>query len=199
MSVLEDGIGTVELLGHMGGDLSVVNAARVSYAKESREFTDRDAKLIRYLMSNGHGSPFEHIVLQLRVKAPMFVVRQWHRHRMASYNERSLRWTEFDDEFYVPDGDAEIAEHFDKTYALYERKLAEGMPKEKARAVLPIAAYTEFWVTLNARSLMNFLMLRNDDHAQAEIHAYAAAVEEIFAKIAPEVWAAFVDNGRKAP
>lgn len=198
-SPLKDGISSVELLDNMGDDLTVVNAARVSYAGSSIDFDGRDAKLIRYLMRNKHGSPFEHVVFQFRIKAPLFVVHQWQRHRMASYNERSGRYVEMQDEFYIADNDMDLIQSYQDAYDLYERKLAEGMPKEKARTCLPNALYTEFWWTVNLRSLLNFLMLRNDSHAQDEIMRYAMAIESIAGSIVPNVISTFEEFGRVAP
>lgn len=196
---LRDGISSVELIDHMGSDLTVVNAARVSYAAESREFTGRDAKLINYLMRCGHGSPFEHVILTFRVKAPLYVVAQWQRHRIASYNQRSGRYVEFTEEFYVPENNQKIIDHYQRCYELYLDLMANGMHKEKARAVLPTGLYTEFWFTVNLRSLLNFLMVRNDSHAQEEIRAYAIAIESAAGAICPEVISAFETYGRVAP
>jgi thymidylate synthase (FAD) len=196
---LHDGTGYVELLSSMGTDLTVINAARISLAKESASFSGQDEKLLNYLMREGHGSPFEHIVISYRVKAPLFVIRQWERHRIASYNEQSGRWTSFEPEFYIPYGDADIKQHSLNSFSLYEQKLAEGMPKEKARIALPVNLYTTFWFTVNGRSLMNFIALRNNDHAQEEIRLYAKAVENIFQQLFPFIHASFVKHERKAP
>ena len=138
INVLDD-IGFVELVNHMGDDLTPVNAARVSYAKESKEFTEKDAKLIRYLLRESHGSPFEHCVFQFRVKAPLFVVRQWERHRIASYNEQSGRYVEMEPEFYCPDP---VIKYVSKeAYRVYRELLADHK-KEYARMVLPLNLYT---------------------------------------------------------
>jgi thymidylate synthase (FAD) len=198
---LGDGISSLELLDQMGGDLSVVNAARVSFGKRSEEFTDKDAKLIRYLINHKHGTPFEHVTFQFRVRAPLFVVHQWERHRVASYNEESGRYIELRPDFYIKPGqwadrdrdDAAIA------YDRYQAKLADGVPKEDARMQLPVSLYKEFWWTVNARSLMNFIELRADSHAQWEIRRYAEALEDIFSRVCPHMAFAFCDNGRKAP
>jgi thymidylate synthase (FAD) len=184
-----------------------------------------DTGLIRFLMQNGHGTPFEHAVFQLFVKAPIFVVREWQRHRMASYNEQSGRYSEFHPEFYVPDhvrtpdpvnkqssiknetidqamrdairfslkGTAELA--FDS----YRQMLDNGVAREMARMILPLSTYTSFWFTVNARSLMNFMELRNAPAAQWEIQQYAAAVEGTFAGAMPLTYAAWIDADRRAP
>jgi thymidylate synthase (FAD) len=199
---LNDALGFVALIDHLGNDLSVVNAARVSYGKRSEQFTEKDAKLIAYLMRNRHGTPFEHIVYQFRVRAPLFVVAQWQRHRMGSYNEESGRYVELRPDFYVPRdvGRPAIMESANaEAYATYEALLAEGELFEDARMVLPQSIYKEFWWTVNARSLMNFLMTRNEAHAQKEIRAYAEALEKMFNEVTPHVAKAFVDNGRVAP
>lgn len=196
INVLDD-IGFAELVDYSASDLNVVNAARVSYAKTSEEMTERDEKLIGYLMRNRHGSPFEHNMFSFRVKAPLFVRSQWERHRMASYNEQSGRWSEFLPEFYMPEPEIELASAF--AYNQYQLMLARGVPKERARIALPQGTMTMFWYTTNARSLMNFLSLRNDDHAQSEIREYAQALEAFFMTAMPVTYTAFMVNGRVAP
>lgn len=233
--------GSVELIDHMANDLKVTGAARVSTGKEAWRSAaevdvEKDKKLIGYLMKNGHGTPFEHAVFQFFVKAPIFVVREWQRHRIASYNEFSLRYaelaTEGDEEFYIPDrirvpdpdnkqssvliddrnvdeltplGQAEDslreAIWHQSRYSLstYRMLLKTGVAREMARMVLPVNIYTRFWFTINARSLMNFLMLRNAPGAQWEIQQYAKALEEDFLNQMPWTYQAFVNNERKAP
>ena len=192
-----NGVGFVELLNHMAEDLDVANAARVSYHKESAEMTGRDKRLIGMLMRERHGSPFEHAVFRFRVKAPLFVVAQWQRHRMASYNQQSARWSEMADEFYEPE--PEIAEASRFAYNQYLNMLERGVPKEQARIALPVGLMTTFWFTVNSRSLMNFLMVRNEEHAQDEIREYAEALERFFAMSMPVTFAAFESNERVAP
>lgn len=199
---LGDGIGFVSLIEHMGNDLTVVNAARVSYGKRSETLTAKDEKLIGYLMRHSHGTPFEHVVFSFRVRAPLFVVQQWERHRIASVNEESGRYIELRPDFYIKDDDRWAAErriNASMAFELYERMLADGVAKEDARTVLPASLYKEFWWSVNARSLMNFLALRNSDHAQLEIRKYAEAIELIFTEITPGIQKAFFLNGRKAP
>jgi thymidylate synthase (FAD) len=217
--------GFVRLDGCMADDLSVVNGARVSFAQRSDEMTDREAGLIRFLMRERHGSPFEHNAFRFHIKLPIFVMREWARHRIGSFNEWSGRYSQLEPEFYVPEPedvrtqvgkpgsysfetvDAELAEHtresqravFDEAYRTYEDLLERGVAKEIARNVLPVAIYTQFYWTVNARSLMNFLSLRNSETAQREIRRYAAAVEELFAATMPITHAAFVANDRRAP
>ena len=198
---LRDSIGFVSLIRTMGDDLTVVNAARVSYGKQSVQMTVKEEKLIQYLMEHKHGTPFEHVVYQFRVRAPLFVVHQWERHRMASYNEESGRYIELRDDCYIPK--TELADVYEDAYreaiATYHALLDAGEAKERARLVLPSALYKEFWWTVNARSLMNFLSLRNESHAQEEIRKYAEALEHIFAQRTPKIQRAFADNGRIAP
>jgi thymidylate synthase (FAD) len=196
---LLDGKGFVELINSMGTDLTVANASRVSRNKYHDNWNDADTKLINFLFEMDHGSPLEHCSMQFRVKAPLFVRSQWERHRIASYNEQSGRWTPFEPEFYIQAGDEEIADHCDESYSLYQKKLNDGWSKEDARVVLPQNLYTTFYFTINLRSLCNFLQKRNADDAQHQIRAYASAVEEIFADLFPMTYAAFVGHGRKAP
>lgn len=204
--------GFVRLVDFMGGDEAVVQAARVSFGQGSKG-EERDRKLVHYLMEHGHHTPFEHAVFKFHVKCPLFVARQWFRHRWSSFNEISGRYTEMKDEFYRPArwrtqkgkdyryeelpaeraaGISETLEsHYRDVYALYERLLAEGVAKEQARIVLPLALYTQFYWTVNARSLFNFLKLRTDQHAQHEIRAYAERIVEIFREKMPWSYEAF--------
>ena len=217
--------GFVRLDGCMADDLSVVNAARVSFAQRSDEVGERDQGLIRFLMRERHGTPFEHNAFRFHVKLPIFVMREWARHRMGSFNEWSARYSQLDPEFYVPEAqdvrtqvgkpgsysfdpvDADLAEHtretqlavYEQAYAAYADLLERGVAKEVARNVLPVAIYTQFYWTVNARSLMNFLSLRNAVTAQREIRSYAAAVEQLFAEKMPITHSAFVANERRAP
>jgi thymidylate synthase (FAD) len=218
--------GEVLLVDHMASDQKVTGAARVSTGK-GPEYTSKgpeaDEKLIRYLMAHGHGTPFEHAVFQFFVKAPIFVVREWQRHRVASYNEQSGRYSEFKPEFYVPDHarvpdpankqssvvgvDEVVTDHVvrwseaaqSEAFRTYQMLLDTGVAREMARIVLPLSLYTSFWWTVNARSLMNFQMLRNHEAAQWEIRQYAAAIEAMFAEVMPMTHTAFVAAGRKAP
>ena len=197
-----DDIGFIELIDHMGTDLTIVNAARVSYSKRSEVMDLKAMKLIDYLMRNEHGSPFEHVVFQFRVRAPLYVVQQWERHRIASYNEESGRYIELRTDFAIPLG-AEHEDIYKDAYAVaaatYRWLLEHGETKERARAVLPLALYKEFYVTMNARATMNFLHLRNDPHAQDDIRAYAAAMEEMFSGVLATTGESFNRNGRKVP
>jgi thymidylate synthase (FAD) len=217
--------GFVRLDGCMADDLSVVNAARVSFAQRSDEIGERDQGLIRFLMRERHGTPFEHNAFRYHVKLPIFVMREWARHRVGSFNEWSARYSQLDPEFYVPEPqdvrtqvgkpgaysfdpvDPDLAEHtreaqravYEQAYAAYADLLEQGVAKEVARNVLPVAIYTQFYWTVNARSLMNFLSLRNAVTAQREIRRYADAVEQLFAAKMPITHSAFVANERRAP
>ena len=217
--------GFVKLENQAGVDLDVINAARVSFGKRKEHMEPDDCRLISYLIKNKHGTPFEHAWFQFHIKCPIFVAREWMRHRMASYNELSGRYTKLGPEFYEPNledfrtqvgkpGDYSFESvnsdlaydmrhlmlcHYKETYELYEKMLEKGIAKEVARMVLPVSTYTEFYFSVNARSLMNFIMLRNEDHALHEIREYARVIEKIFAQRMPHTHAAFVENGRVAP
>ena len=208
--VLDNGL--VRLVDFMGGDVAVVQAARVSFGKGATD-VERDRKLVHYLMANRHDTPFEHSVFKFHIKCPIFVARQWFRHRMASYNEISGRYTTMKEEFCLPavlraqkaknyqyeDLDADtnnqmkemIQKHYQSAYELYKLLLAQGVAKEHARIVLPLSLYTQFYWTINARALMNFLSLRLEEHAQLEIRQYAQAISEIFQQKMPWTFEAF--------
>jgi len=207
--------GVLRLVDFMGGDNAVVQAARVSFGQGTKG-EEKDRKLIHYLIRNAHETPFEQAVFKFHVKCPIFVARQWFRHRWASYNEISGRYTEMTHEFYLPqkfrtqekknyqyaDLDEKVSqkwnqrlqEFYENTYQLYEDMLSDGVAKEQARIVLPLALYTQFYWAVNARSLMNFLKLRTDVHAQYEIRAYAYIIEEIFKEKMPWTYEAFREH-----
>jgi thymidylate synthase (FAD) len=216
--------GFLALDGSLASDLAVVNGARVSFNQASDEMGERDAGLIRFLMRERHGSPFEHGYFRFVVKAPLFVVREHHRHRAGhSYNEWSGRYSKMEPEFYVPEnvrtqvgkpgaytfepvGDEvrenaqrEIEENATRAFQAYERMLEQGVAKEVARAVLPLSTYTKYYWSCNPRSLMHFCSLRNHESAQFEIRSYAEAAESFLAKLMPVTHAAFVAAGRVAP
>ena len=211
--------GFVRLVEWMGGDQGVVDSARVSYGGKSKG-EDADRKLIGYLMKHSHMTPFEHSVFKFHVACPIFVMRQWIRHRMASYNEVSARYTEVKDEFYIPTRwraqdlknkqgsvaapaldhgalTAAFEGNMKDALAAYRKMLAQGVAREMARMVLPVNLYTEFYWTINARSLMNFITLRADVHAQWEIQQYGEALAGIFAEKMPWTWDAFLVHGWK--
>ena len=217
--------GFVRLDDSMADDLSVVNAARVSFARRKEEMDDGDAGLIRFLMRERHGTPFEHNSFRFHVRAPIFVAREWFRHRVGSFNEFSMRYARATDDFYVPEPEdvrtqvgkpgaysfETVAPHvaeetreelrtvYDAAYATYERLVERGVARELARLVIPVGAYTEFYWTVNARALMNFVSLRAAETAQREIRRYAEACEALFAEQMPATYAAFVAAGRVAP
>jgi thymidylate synthase (FAD) len=217
--------GFVRLDGAMADDLSVVNGARVSFARRKDEMDASDEGLIRFLMRDRHGSPFEHNAFRFHVRCPIFVAREWFRHRIGSFNEFSMRYAKATEDFYVPDPedvrtqvgkpgaytfepvDDELAEEtrrelealYEQAYATYARLVEKGVARELARSVMPVGSYTQFYWTVNARALMNFVSLRNSEFAQLEIRRYAEAVEAFFAREMPVTHAAFVANNRVAP
>jgi thymidylate synthase (FAD) len=216
--------GFVALDAALASDLAVVNGARVSFNQTSDELTERDEGLIRFLMRDKHGSPFEHGYFRFIVKAPLFVVREHHRHRAGhSYNEWSGRYSKLEPEFYVPDyvrsqvgkpgaysfepvdeatreaARQEIEDNALRAFQAYERMLERGVAKEVARAVLPLSTYTKYLWSCNPRSLMHFCGLRNHEAAQYEIRQYAAAAESFLERYMPVTHAAVVERGRVAP
>jgi thymidylate synthase (FAD) len=217
--------GFVRLDDAMADDLSVVNGARVSFARRVDEMDEADEGLIRFLMRERHGTPFEHNAFRFHVRTPIFVAREWFRHRVGSFNEFSMRYARATDEFYVPAAEdvrtqvgkpgsysfepvePELAETtrerlkevYEAAYHAYEELVEQGVARELARAVLPVGAYTEFYWTVNARSLMNFVSLRNSETAQREIRRYAEACELFLEQRMPVTYAAFVANDRTAP
>ena len=211
--------GFVELISHLGNDKSIVNAARVSLRNNLKEYTvEENVKLIRYLMVNGHTSPFEHCVLTLHVKAPIFVIRQWFRHRTHAYNEVSARYSAMPDEFYVPSlenmnlqsksnkqarGEVidekqaqiiqdKIIEHNDKSYELYQELVGiHGLAREVSRMVLGTNLYSEFYDTVSLHNVFNFIKLRDHSHAQLEIRLYAQEIRKIVQQIYPIAYEEF--------
>jgi thymidylate synthase (FAD) len=223
VSVLDHGF--VRLDDAMASDLSVANAARVSFARRKDVLDESDEGLIRFLMRDRHGTTFEHNAFRFHVRCPIFVAREWFRHRVGSFNEFSMRYAKATDEFYVPAAEdvrtqvgkpgaytfdpvePELADRtreelrtvYEAAYATYTRLVEQGVAREVARCVLPVGAYTEFYWTVNARALMNFVSLRAAETAQREIRRYADAVESFLAGQMPVTHAAFVANDRTAP
>src|SRR5213078_1357652 len=170
-------------------------------------------------------TPFEHNAFRFHIRCPIFVAREWMRHRVGSFNEFSLRYAKATEDFYVPEPEdvrsqvgkpgaytfepveSELAERtraelravYDTAFETYERLVELGVARELARCVLPVGAYTEFYWTINARALMNFLSLRNAETAQREIRRYAGACERFLEQLMPVTYAAFVAAGRVAP
>lgn len=211
--------GYVRLVDSMGNDLSIVRAARVSYDAAWRAGEDEgsDARLIRYLWKNAHTTPFEAVTLTFEVHAPIFVFRQWHRHRTWSFNELSARYRELPEEFYVParnvlkaqsktnkqgrdgDLDPEVADDAIalirsagvEAFKAYQCLLQAGVARELARSVLPVSTYSTMFATVDLLNLMKFLTLRTHEHAQHEIRVYAEAMREMARTVAPiaiEAW-----------
>ncbi len=220
ITVLDKGF--VRLVDAMGSDLSVVNAARVSFGKRKDAFDEGDAKLIKYLAKHEHTSPFRHTALTLHVKAPIFVFRQWMKHRIGSeFNEISGRYVEFpEDEFFVPatfrqqakvnkqGSEGEIAEaNRDRALASYlescrgavthyKELIALGVCREQARCVLPVALYSEVYWTVSLQAVTHFIRLRADGHAQWEIQQYAAAVRTVVEPLYPVGLKALLASGK---
>ncbi|MCS6712363.1 FAD-dependent thymidylate synthase [Brachybacterium sp. EF45031] len=229
---------TVELVRSAARDGDVVFAARVSTVGEQslaaagQDASERDAGLIRYLMRDRHGSPFEHNSFTFYVEAPIFVFREFMRHRIASYNEESGRYREMRPVFFVPARernlvqvgkpgayqfqpgsdeqyelvDQQVREQSASAYAAYRRMLEAGVAREVARSVLPLNLFSSMYVTVNARSLMNFLSLRTSRESsrfpsfpQREIEMVAEKMEALFAEAMPLTHQAFEDGGRVAP
>lgn len=210
--------GYVRLADSMGSDLSIVRSARVSYNADWRaDIGDApsDRKLIHYLWKNGHTSPFEAVQFTFEVQAPIFVFRQWHRHRTWSFNEVSARYTELPEVFFVPEpGDIGTPSKHNKqvrdimtvdpdgyvkaseqagmiqaacevSFEVYRELLASGVPRELARTVLPLGTYSRMFATVDLHNLLRFLNLRIHPHAQAEIRVYAEAIRELIRPVVP--------------
>jgi thymidylate synthase (FAD) len=217
--------GFVRLDAAMADDLSVVNSARVSFGKRHEQIEEDDDKLIGYLMKERHGTPFEHNAFRFHVKAPIFIFREWQRHRIGSFNEMSGRYTELPGEWYMPEienvrvrvgrpghysykqaSESQAIYLIDSlgmccrdSYGYYKTMLLNGVAPEQARLLLHVNHYSEMYWTVNARSLMNFLALRNAPTAQWEIQQYAFIVEDFFAWRMPLTLKEFNKHGRVAP
>jgi thymidylate synthase (FAD) len=218
--------GFVRLIDSMGTDLSIVRAARVSYDAAWRAGEDQgsDNRLIRYLWKNRHTTPFEAVTFTFEVKAPIFVFRQWHRHRTWSFNELSARYREMPEEFYLPDPakigvqskdnkqgrttEETLPDFYElrakqchaleiacmQAFNTYRDLLADGWPRELARSILPVATYSHMFATVNLRNLLHFLDLRCDPHAQYEIRAYAEALRSLAYTVVPTAMSAWEDG-----
>jgi thymidylate synthase (FAD) len=210
--------GYLRLVDYMGSDLSVVRSARVSYNAEWRTGEDagKDEKLIKYLVKNRHTSPLESVSFTFEVKAPIFVFRQWHRHRTWSYNEVSARYSELPEEFYVPEADqittqstsnkqmrtdevnpqaefmrAIMRKQNQTAFQAYRDMLTMGCPRELARSVLPVGTYSHMFATVDLHNLFHFLGLRLHAHSQYEIRVYAEAIVKLIRPIIPVTLAAW--------
>jgi thymidylate synthase (FAD) len=190
---------------------AIVQMARVSYGTGTKSFRE-DIGLVRYLLENDHTSPFEGVALKFHIKMPIFVARQWVRHRTASINEYSARYSVLEDDFYIPDperlttqsetnkqGSSEVLiknpnlvceiinNHSNNSYKIYEELLSLGLSRELARVVVPVNVYTQMYWVINLHNLLKFLKLRMDSHAQYEIRVYADAIFDIMREIAPNI------------
>lgn len=209
--------GYISLVEYLGSDKMIVNAARVSY-QDGTKIIRKDEGLIRYLMENAHTSPFEQVVLAFNIKLPMFVARQWVRHRTARLNEISARYSVLPDDFYIPELDQirlqsqtnkqgrseEVVENPERivemmkkgqqeAYKTYLYMLEQGVAKEIARSVLPVSIYTQWYWQIDLHNLFHFLKLRMDHHAQYEIRVYANEIAKIAKAVAPHAYQAFED------
>ena len=209
--------GFVRLIDYMGTDDAIVQAARVSYGSGTKKVSE-DRGLIRYLMRHRHSTPFEMVEFKFHVKLPVFVARQWIRHRTASVNEYSGRYSIMEDEFYVPSGEAvkyqsisnkqgraedevpaglrnrviEILQKGQKeSYAVYEDLLEEDIARELSRINLPLSLYTQWYWKIDLHNLFHFLKLRMDEHAQREIREYAFVMADMVRAVVPVAWEAF--------
>lgn len=212
-------LGFVRLIDVMGDDSSIVQAARVSYGKGTKTVNE-DRGLIRYLMRHRHTTPFEMVEFKFHVKLPIFVARQWIRHRTANVNEYSGRYSEMKDEFYIPEleqiryqsqinkqgrseetldenSSKEILQLLEanqlKSYEDYKVLLDKGLTREIARITLPLSNYTEWYWKIDLHNLFHFLKLRLDSHAQYEIRVYAESIANIVKVVVPLAWEAFED------
>lgn len=214
--------GHVRLIDHMGDDQRIIEAARVSYGKGTKSVR-KDAALIDYLLRHGHTSPFEQVVFVFNLKMPIFVARQWMRHRTARLNEISGRYSIMEDAFYVPEPERvqgqsvvnrqnsdgvplmhpaafskAIQIQQDQQYQSYEQALEMGVARELARINLPLATYTEIYWQMDLHNLFHLLRLRLDGHAQWEVRQYAAAVAAFVKEVVPIAYAAFENHVLKA-
>ncbi|MBT3416722.1 FAD-dependent thymidylate synthase [Candidatus Woesearchaeota archaeon] len=211
--------GFVRLIDYMGDDAAIVQAARVSYGKGTKS-TSEDEKLLRYMMRNGHSSPFEMVELKFHAKMPIFVARQWIRYRTANINEYSMRYSEPMAEAYVPkledirlqsttnkQGGSKkkleditqqeikdnIENHNIESFKLYNTFNGQDIARELARTVLPVGTYTEWYWKNDLRNTFHFLNQRLDAHAQPEIKVYAESIAKIVKKIVPIAYSSFED------
>ena len=220
MWAAKDNIGRVELLDKMGDDLMVVNAARVSFSKQSSSITSGDAKLIKYLADHNHVSPFFHPQVQFRIRMPIFVAREWYRHQIGfSRNEVSRRYVSDQPECWIPteqdlrEKDPKIKQGSKETpvynaddlhgkivdltascVALYSELLKQNVAPEIARTILPQSMYTEFIETGSLAAYARLYKLRNSPDAQREIQAYATAIGDILALQFPFSWASLTSS-----
>jgi len=210
--------GFVRLVDSMGGDDAIVQAARVSYGQGTSKVS-QDRGLIRYLMRHRHTTPFEMVEFKFHCKMPIFVARQWVRHRTANINEYSLRYSEARDEFYFPDPEhiqfqsalnkqgrsgevplelkQKVLDYFkeisERSFTMYQELNEEGIARELARSLLPVNIYTEWYWKNDLHNLLHFIGLRSDSHAQYEIRVYSDAMAVSVKAVAPFAWEAYQD------
>ena len=210
--------GFVRLVDSMGGDDAIVQAARVSYGKGTSKVS-QDRGLIRYLMRHRHTTPFEMVEFKFHCKIPIFVARQWVRHRTANINEYSLRYSEARDEFYYPESKHiqfqsalnkqgrsgnvpkqltdKVLKYFkeisERSFDMYKELNEAGLARELIRAILPVNLYTEWYWKNDLHNLLHFIGLRSDSHAQYEIRVYSDAMADAVKKVAPFAWEAYQD------
>jgi len=202
--------GFIKYIDHMGDDMRVANAARISFAKQKDSFDSKDERLLKYLADNEHTSPFRHCYITFHIKAPIFVFRQWMKHRIASeFNEISGRYVEFkENDFYIPEvfraqakinkqgSDGVIEDKDNELYMLYTTScnrdiaayhflLDKGVAKEQARAILPLSIYSEVYWTASLQSIAHFVKLRTGEHAQWEIRQYAVEIFKMTENLFP--------------
>ena len=218
----KDGKGFVELVDAVGDDLTVVNSARVSFGKHKTELEAKDKKLIKYLIKHRHTSTLEHCFVTFRIKVPLFVRSQHHRHRTWSYNEISRRYTDFDIQFYEPEAfrtqhksnrqasnteelidpvieswqyEASdcITMHHDASLKLFNELIEAGVCREQARGILPQNMYTEYYASANLNNILKFIDLRTHEGAQWEIQEMAKGMLEIIEKLYPATVGAYND------
>lgn len=220
MWTASDNVGSIQVIDVFGTDLTVVNAARVSFAKESSTFTQQDEKLIQYLAKHQHMSPFFHPQIRLRIKMPIFVAREWYRHTVGfSRNEISRRYVDSTPEVWCPQSDElrerdpklkqgsketpidraiEVTETIkkfnDDAIAFYTSLMAQGVAPEIARTVLPQGMYTEFIETASLAAYARLWALRTDPTAQREIQSYATAISDLLTPFFPVSWKALTHH-----
>ena len=213
--------GFIRVVDYMGNDAAIVQAARVSYGAGTKTVRE-DEKLISYLMRNNHNTPFEMCEIKLHCKMPIFVARQWIRHRTANVNEYSARYSVLDKEFYIPEEEHlglqsksnkqgredstsitqalmdairnDIRNNSESAYAIYERMLEYGVSREISRMVLPFNIYTQWYWKIDLHNLLHFLELRCDPHAQYEIRVYAEEIMKVVEAWVPTAAAAFKEH-----
>ena len=211
--------GFIRVIDYMGDDAAIVQAARVSYGKGTKSVRE-DEGLINYLMRHRHTTPFEMCELKLHVKLPIFVARQWIRHRTGSFNEYSARYSIMDKEFYIPSNEnlglqsisnkqgtegrldetvantaiKDITSHSNYAYDLYQQMLEWGVSREISRMVLPLNIYSQWYWKVDLKNLLDFLNLRTDPHAQYEIRVYAEEIEKILSHWLPITYGAYKNH-----